>query len=168
MVEVYFGFENIHVSNVNEIDLREIMNWLDQRRFSMVMRGFCTSYEELYDRYLESLLSECEFFLKVKIDRKLCGIIKGTTEFKNPNKTKFYLMSFDDSLISEEKKKILLERLMHYFYDEYGISSYYSYVLQDDSNTLKFWKNNDFQVEDLHKDFINVEDRSYDALVLRR
>ena len=81
MLDVKIEYKDIKISNVQEKDLVTIQKLMNKKDF---LEGE-TNLEELRERFLESYISQCEFFLKIEKSSILIGILKGRIEFKNEN-----------------------------------------------------------------------------------
>lgn len=166
MLDVVIRINNLCISNVLEDDIEEIEHWIKLQNYNDNNKKVIeVNAKELYDRYLECYLSECEFFLKIVNCNKLVGILRGRAEFKKSNDITFMFMLLDNTSPVTLADSII-NALTNYFYNEYSINSFYSYVVDCDDNYLNDWKRNNFFVINRYKEYYNFNNRAYDMLLL--
>ncbi len=157
MLDIDFNFKDITITNIQQKDLSIIQKWSEYDEQS--------SLEQLTERYLESCLSECEFFLKILRDSRVVGVIKGRVEFKNPNEAWiwfFYLDPLEDSQLDSE----IIKRLFGYLSDEYDIKLFFTRVAVNDEAAIKFWKKMGFRHLRLVKDYYSINGQSVDMIIM--
>lgn len=158
MLEVNLSFDNINITNIFLSDLDEIQKQKEyDKQFSMDILG---------ERFLESYLSECEYFLKITTNDKLIGFIKGRLEFKNPNEAWVWFYHIDCGNGGDKLADEVVKRLFCYFNQEYCVTRFYIRVQLDDKETIKFWENMGFKPVRMVKDFYCIDDHKADMLVL--
>ena len=79
MLDVEINFKDMKISGVEEKDLIGIQKWMEANKVFLKEES---TLEELKNRFLESYISECEFFFKIEKSEKLSGILKGRIEFQ--------------------------------------------------------------------------------------
>lgn len=168
MLDVVIPIGNLYITNVLEDDIKEIGHWIKLQNYNKNDVKFIELNEkELYDRYLECYLSECEFFLKIKNCNKLIGILRGKAEFKKSNEITFVFMLLENNIADEEACSII-SALTDYFYNEYSINNFYSYVVDGVNNYMKSWEKNNFFVINRYNQYYNFNNRAYDMLLLQK
>ena len=70
MLDVEINFKDMKISGVEEKDLIGIQKWMETNNAFLKEES---ALEELKNRFLESYISECEFFFKIEIDMKIDG-----------------------------------------------------------------------------------------------
>ncbi|MDF2884342.1 MAG: hypothetical protein K0R54_4909 [Clostridiaceae bacterium] len=168
MLDVVIRIDNLCITNVLEDDIKEIGHWIKLQNYNENGGKFIELNEkELYDRYLECYLSECEFFLKIVNCNKLVGILRGKAEFKKSNEITFMFMLLDHNSTDATARSII-RALTDYFYNEYSINNFYSYVVDDVNNYINSWEKNNFFVINRYKQYYNFNNRAYDMLLLQK
>jgi ribosomal protein S18 acetylase RimI-like enzyme len=158
MLEASFDFDDIEITNILREDLPSIARKAEEDGHFSIAR--------LDERFLESYLSECEYFLKILKGGSLIGLVKGRVEFKNPHEAWiwFYYIEerFDGSGLAAEIARQLLE----YMKEEYLVKDFYIRVPMDDLKAIKFWKGMGFKTLRAVKDFYFIDGQNIDMLIL--
>ena len=165
MLELEINFNDINVSNVEKKDLTQIQAWMEvEKQFAYGEN----SLEELYERYLESYISECEFFLKINKKNELIGILKGRLEFKNPNEVWIWFFYLNNEYRTIDVGVKIIQELINYFFDEYGIEICFTRIIKDDGENVGFWKNIGFNIVRMVKDFYCIDGKYMDMLIMKK
>ncbi|MBI6871661.1 GNAT family N-acetyltransferase [Clostridium aciditolerans] len=165
MLDVELRFNDINISNIKKSDLPQIQTWMKlQKQFVHDE----TDLEELKERFLESYISECEFFLKINREQELLGIIKGRLEFKNPNEAWIWYFYIDDKYRTANLNNKIMEELLNYFLCEYDVDIFCTRIIKNDRESLEFWKNIGFKSVRMVKDFYSINGKYMDMLIMKR
>lgn len=165
MLELKINFNDINISNIDEHELTEIQAWMEvENQFAYGE----DSLEELYERYLESYISECEFFLKINNKDELIGILKGRLELKNPNEVWIWFFYLNHEYRNDSIGMKIIQELMNYFSDEYGIDIYFTRIIKENEENIVFWKNIGFKIVRIVKDFYCIDGKSMDMLIMKK
>lgn len=165
MLEVELRFDDIDISNIKKRNLPKIQRWMiSQKQFV----NDETDLQELEERFLESYISECEFFLKINKRNELIGIIKGRIEFKNPNELWIWSFYIDDKYRTTNLNNEIIEELLNYFSKEYGIDVFYTRIIKNDEEGLSFWNKVGFKSIRMVKDFYSINGKCMDMLIMKK
>lgn len=158
MLEVSFDFDDIEITNIMQEDLMSIVErGEDDKRFSIA---------RLNERFLESYLSECEYFLKVTKGGALIGLIKGRVEFKNPHEAWIWFYYIDEQCCDRGLDVSVALNLLEYLKEEYLVKDFYIRVPMDDLKAIQFWKGMGFKSLRAVKDFYFIDGQNIDMLIL--
>jgi len=158
MLEISFNFDGIEVTNILQEDLAAIIKRSESDKHFELTR--------LNERFLESYLSECEYFLKISMDDSLIGLIKGRVEFKKPHEAWIWFYYIDEEKNRNGLDISLAWNLMEYLNDEYGVIDFYIRVTVEDHMAIEFWKKLGFKPQRAVKDFYYIDGQSMDMLIL--
>ncbi|MFC0905095.1 GNAT family N-acetyltransferase [Clostridium sp. MT-14] len=153
--------DDIEISNVHHRDLIEIKKWMEMKN---AFAREETDLDKLTERFLESYISECEFFLKIKKNNKLAGILKGRIEFKVENELWIWFFYLDK--IYDDLRDFIIIELMNYFSKEYNATVFFTRVIKNEIENLNFWKQMGFKTIRMVKNFYNVNDRYMDMIIM--
>ncbi|WP_085829485.1 GNAT family N-acetyltransferase [Clostridium massiliodielmoense] len=153
MFDIKLDYNNIKITSVEKEDIKGIYQWITLQKKICVKNENMENidYSEFYDRFLEYYFSECEFFLKVKKDDKLIGVLKGRTEFKNPNEVWIKYFLLDKGMRNNRIGSKILELLLKYFLCDCGIYNFYTTVQKEDYKCLSFLEKNKFYIAETLK-----------------
>ncbi len=165
MLDVNVKFDDIEISNINKEDLSIVKEWMElQKKISQEE----TDLEWLKERFLESYISECEFFLKINKNFKLIGVLKGRLEFKNPNEAWIWFFYIDDYYRNTKLNNRTLEELMKYFSNEYSIDMFFTRIIKDDKENLMFLKTVGFKIVRIVKNFYSIDGKYMDMMIMKK
>lgn len=165
MLEVQIEFDDIKICNIEEEDLFKIQKWMEKDN---VFLDEERDIVELKERFLESYVSDCEFFSKIERNNELIGILKGRLEFKNPNELWIWFFYLDEIYKSTDLGSIIIEELTNYFSEEYGIDMFFTRIIKDNGDNITFWKNIGFKAIRMVKDFYKINGRYMDMLIMKK
>jgi ribosomal protein S18 acetylase RimI-like enzyme len=165
MLDIEMKFNNIIVSNVEKKDLPQIHEWMELEGKFVYEES---NLNELNERFLESYISEGEFFLKINNNNELIGIIKGRLEFKNPNEAWIWFFYINDKYRVTSLSNNIINALISQFYQKYGIDIFFTRVIKNDSENIRFWRNMGFNIIRIVKDFYNINDEYIDMLIMKK
>ena len=158
MLEVSLNFDDIKITNILVDDLSEIQK---QREYDEQF-----SLSTLSERFLESLLSECEYFLKISKGGRLLGFIKGRVEFKNPNEAWVWFYHMVEGEEGDLLASEVVKRIFRYLNQEYDVGEFYIRVPSEDEQAIRFWKTLGFKPLRMVKDFYHIGGQKMDMLIL--
>lgn len=165
MLDIHIQFDDIEMSNINEEDLSGVQKWMEcQKNFFKEE----TNLNDLRERFLESYISECEFFLKINQNLKLIGILKGRLEFKNPNEAWIWYFYINDNYRNTELNSATAKKIIKYFSDEYGINSFFIRIMKEDKESVDFWKSLGFVSIRLVKNFYSIHGEYKDMIIMKK
>jgi GNAT superfamily N-acetyltransferase len=169
MFDVNVSFGDVCITSIEKEDIKSIEQWLNSQKCHMDHDGlFPINYDELYQRFLEYYVNECEFFLKINKDGKFSGIIKGRIEFKNPNEVWIGCFFLDNDIRKKGIGSEIIDNITLYFNKVYGIRDFSTGVARNSEGTLKFWKNNGYKILRVAQDFYNHNDGYEDMCILKK
>lgn len=166
MFDVSIQFEDISILNMEEKDMLLVQQWMNEEQSSHINEPL--KLNELYERFLEYYVSECEFFLKILKNNIFVGILKGRIEFKNPNEVWIWDFYIDNKIVEENLAGKILNNIMKFFFESYGIMDFFTGIAEKDMKTIKFLKKNKFQLLRISKDFYNINEKYMDMLIFKR
>ena len=158
MLDIDMNFNDIEITNIKPKDLLFIQKWSEYDEKSR--------REQLTERYLESCLSECEYFLKISKKGNLIGIIKGRVEFKNPNEAWIWFFNLEQQLEEPELDSIIMKNFFKYLTSEFDIKLFFTRVAVNDEAAIKFWKKIGFKALRLVKDYYNINGKNVDMVIM--
>lgn len=165
MLDIKMEFNDIKVSNINKEDLVEVQKWMEcQKKFLQEE----TDATGLKERFLESYISECEFFLKINKHSKLIGILKGRLEFKNPNEVWIWFFYINDNYRNTQLSNITAKEIMKYFFNQYGIDIFFVRIIKEDKEILNFWKSLEFRSVRMVKNFYKINGEYKDMIIMKK
>jgi RimJ/RimL family protein N-acetyltransferase len=168
MFNIDIKIDDISIISVEKRDIFKIESFINNQQALNIEAQKNYGIKEFYERYLEYYMSEGEYFLKVLWDSELIGIIKGRIEFKNPNEVWImcYLIEFE--LYNTEMSKTIINEFLKYLYKNYGIRNFYTFVSVNNSEMLKIWKNNGFEINRVTSNFLEIDSEAEDILILKK
>jgi GNAT superfamily N-acetyltransferase len=138
--------DNIIIRNIESDELNEVLKCVNEseENFGALGRTSIFTYEDIEQRYLETLISSLEFFCGIFICDKLVGIIKGRIE--NKNVSEMWILSF---LISNEYRSKgigsqMLKSFENYFLQNYSTEKFCILALES-SKSHRFWTANNYK-----------------------
>lgn len=165
MLDVEIQFDDINVSNIEKKDLPQLYEWMQlENQFINEENNIM----ELQERFLESYISECEFFLKINKKNSIIGTIKGRLEFKNPNEVWIWFFYVNNKYRTTDLSSKIIIELMDYFFQEYGIDIFFARLIKDDEENLKLWKKMGFKTIRMVKNFYSIDGKFKDMLIMKK
>lgn len=168
MFDIDFNFEDFTVSSLKNKDIKTVEGWLLSQNEKGGFSENKINLSEVKERYIESLISESEFFLKIVQKDKIIGIIKGRLEFKPLNEVWIWYFIIEKDLRHEHLGSKVLENLTAYFNSELGKYSFFSVVEADNPPAKKFWKSNGFNVIRVAEDYFDYGGNFVDMLIYKK
>ncbi|WP_125152615.1 GNAT family N-acetyltransferase [Clostridium rectalis] len=169
MLDVNLSFDNINILNIDKNDLVDAYE-LIQRDQEYFRNSFASSRDlkELYERFLECYISENEFFLKLNKSSKLIGLLKGRLEFKSVPEMWIWYFVLDPTLRSTYFGSNLLNEIIGYFKNQYGVKEFYTTTEKSNINAINFFKNNGYDILRISRNFYNINGEYKDMIILKK
>lgn len=158
MLDIDIKFNDIEITNIQSKDLIFIQKWSEYDEESR--------REQLTERFLESCLSECEYFLKISKQGNVIGIIKGRVEFKNPNEAWIWFFNLEQEVEEPGLDCLIMKNFFAYLYSEFDIKLFFTRVAVNDMAAIKFWKKAGFKALRLVKDYYNINGENVDMIIM--
>jgi hypothetical protein len=159
MLNINFTFDNISINSIKKNDMQRVESWLSEKND---INNKIFNLKEFNDRFLEYYISESEFFLKAEVNDRIIGIIKGRIEFKNENQIWFWYFNVEDKSLSS----LILKQIIEFFKKEFSIDDFYS-IVDEKSQLMKFYKDNNFILSRISKNFFKSENNNLDMFILK-
>ena len=167
MFDINLQFDEVDISSIENQDLSYVQNWFNNERLGCIKTENPLKSSEFYKRFIEYYASECEFFLKVNFKQKLIGIIKGRVEFKNTNEVWITDFLIDNENRNEKVSSNILNKVMCYFCNSYGINSFSVGIMEEDIMVMEFWEFNCFEIQRIAKNYYNINGIKKDMFILK-
>lgn len=168
MFDINIDIDEINVSSIEKQDIVPVQQWINFQNSNSRDKEEQFGLKEFYQRFLEYYVSEGEFFLKIQIDGKLIGVLKGRIEFKNPSEVWFWYFLLDNDCRGKGLGSRIVSSVQNYFYLGFGIYDFYTGVCGQDTEVLRFWSNNGFNLVRVSKGFFSNDHQDEDMLVLKK
>ncbi|MFL0195763.1 GNAT family N-acetyltransferase [Clostridium sp. WILCCON 0269] len=165
MLDVEIKLNDIEISSIEEKDLIEVQRWMETNNAFLKEE---TSLEELKDRFLESYVSQCEFFLKIEKRGKLLGMLKGRLEFKKESELWIWFFYLDDVCDNVDLHSIIIKHMMKYFNKKYGVNIFFSRIIKDKIGSISLWRNLGFNFSRMVKNFYNINGKYMDMIIMKK
>ncbi|MEG0371259.1 MAG: GNAT family N-acetyltransferase [Clostridium sp.] len=148
MIPVNIKLGDIIVRDISYEELPEIHSLLNESDETKLLLGKKESFqfEEVRERFLESLSSVLDFFLGIYFRGEIIGIIKG--RFENKSSTEIWILTF---LLGESYRKkgigsCTLDGVEKWFSEYYSIGKFCVLAYEDNNKAMKFWKKNNYRL----------------------
>lgn len=164
MLDVRIKYKDVKISNVREEDLVTIQKLMKKEDFPEEE----TNLEELKDRFLESYISQCEFFLKIEKNDILIGILKGRIEFRNENELWIWYFYLTEIYRNTDLGSILMRKLTDYFSKEYDVTQFFVRTIKDEIENRNMWKNIGYKSIRLVKNFYDINGKYMDMVIMKK
>ena len=158
MLDVSFNFDDIEITNILQEDLSAITRQSESDKHFSIAR--------LNERFLESYLSECEYFLKISHGGDLIGLVKGRVEFKKPHEAWIWFYYLKENGDGGQLARMAAEKLLEYLNEEYSVRDFYIRVPVEELKAIEFWKGMGFKLQREVKDFYFIDGQNVDMLIL--
>lgn len=168
MFDVNINFNEIEISSIEKEDVKNIHQWCNKQNIFIAGDENVLEFKELYQRFLEYYFSECEIFLKIAINNKLIGIFRGRVEFKNPSLVWISCFTLENGYLKTNQGEEILNKILLYFSNNFGISNFLFGVPSDDKDILKLLKNSGFQTDRVSNGFFIENGKKSNAIILKK
>lgn len=166
MFDIQLNMENISISSIEKEDVVPVQHWINNQ-YNNSENEKPLMFKDFYERFLEYYVSESEFFLKINMDDKIIGVIKGRIEFKNSSEVWIWYYLLDNEYRRKNIGSQIIRGIIKYFKVELGIFNFYTGVCEKDISILSFWKKNNFKFIRISKDFFNISGKEMDMIILK-
>jgi GNAT superfamily N-acetyltransferase len=164
MLDVEIEYKDIKISNVQEKDLVTIQKLMNKKDF---LEGE-TNLEELRERFLESYISQCEFFLKIEKSSILIGILKGRIEFKNENELWIWYFYLSEVYKNTNLGGILIKEIVEYFSREYDVTEFFARTIKNEIENMNIWKRAGYKAIRIVKNFYDIDGKHMDMIIMKK
>lgn len=168
LIPVNIKIGSITIRDISYKELPEIHMLLNESHETKVLLGKKEKFqfEEVKERYLESLSSISDFFLGIYLDEKIIGIIKG--RFENRSCTEVWFLTY---VLGEKHRgngigSNVLKELEKWFGEFYSIYTFCIFAYEDNARSLNFWNKNNYKI--LRKTKIKHEANSGSVIILEK
>ena len=168
MFDINFCVDDINVCSMESPDVVSAMEWLEAEKHKGNLYDEYLNVRELKERFLESYLSEGEFFLKIIKEKQFVGILKGRIEFKNNNEVWIGYYIIDRQLKIDGLDSVILRNLTNYFDKEFGIDSFSTMVSENDLKAKAFWSRNGFSIVRVSENYFESSEQDVNMLIFRK
>lgn len=154
----------------NELDI--IIKWFQGSEFKQYKYAMGIdkplTYEDLFEKYLEALISAHEFFLSIIVNGNTVGFIKGRVNYGEENEVwimAFLIDSFHQNLgIGRRSLQLFIDE----FGSKFGVKSFFAFLVKDNMKAVRFWENNGFVQYRLSKGYFTMDNISHDLIIMQK
>lgn len=168
MFDVNINFNEISISSIEKEDVKNLHQWCIKQKVFIDSNNNVLEFKELYQRFIEYYVSECEVFLKIMKKNNLIGIFKGRIEFKNPNIVWISCFTLEHEYLENNEGNAILNKILNYFCSNFGICEFLSGVAIDDKDILSIFKHNGFKFERVSSEFFMEKGKMSSALIMKK
>ena len=168
MFDINLSIDDINICSMESSDIVPAMEWLETEKRKGNLDEKHLNIKELKERFLESYLSEGEFFLKIIKEKEFVGMLKGRIEFKTSNEVWIGYYIIDEDMQKKGIDSILLKHLTNYFDKEFGIYSFFTVVSEDNLETKAFWNRNGFSLIRVAENYFENDGQNINMLIFRK
>lgn len=165
MFDINIKFNNITITSIQGQDVAKVKEWSQCQHIDL---KYNIDFSDLYERFLEYYMSECEFFLKISKHDKLSGILKGRMEFKATNMVWISCFCVDENYIDIIEQKDMLLNVLDYFSKNFGIDSFLTGISSSEKKTMKVFKDANFKIDRVNKEFYSSYENKEDLLIFKK
>lgn len=165
MLNLNLVVEDIEVKDVNKNDITKIYNSITKEKLLVGNKDYM-NIEEVYDRFLEYYLTEGEFFVKFECENEFIGFLRGRVEFKKSNKVWINCIHINKEYRNKGIGSKLIIKIIEFLKETYDIKVFYTGILNEEKDDLRFWKRNGFYIERISKEFFDINEKKKDMLIL--
>ncbi|MEF9934603.1 MAG: GNAT family N-acetyltransferase [Clostridium sp.] len=138
---------DIVVKDIIYEDLPKIHSLLNESDDTKSLLGKKESlqFDEVKERFLESLSSVSDFFLGIYKENNIIGIIKG--RFENKSNTELWILTY---LLGESYREKgigtdTLKEVEKWFDENYSVHRFCVFAYEDRNRAINFWNKNGYQ-----------------------
>lgn len=167
MLDVQFESEEYEFSNIEEIDIEYVSQWIKENNED----GTCYSLDSqiFYRRFLEYYVTENEIFIKVKKGQKIVGVFKGRLEVDKKKELFIWLFIIDKEFRSVGMGTEIIEIVIKYFKEKFDVNTIEVGVAEDNYEGIAFWNMRNFKHLRKVQDFFeNNEEEKCDLVIMGR
>lgn len=167
MLDLLYNVNDFEISSIYESDVSYLKQWINNIT-EINKNVYNIETDEIYERYLEYIVSEGEIFLKISKKNSIIGLLKGRIEFGEGNKVWFSNVIIDTNEISMHEKLVVINRFLNALTEEFGVSEFLISIASNDNENLKFWRELGFDLSRISKNYYEVNGKALDMMVLKR
>ncbi|HBM75708.1 MAG TPA: hypothetical protein DD429_09180 [Clostridiaceae bacterium] len=172
MLSLYIKDKSLIIKDVDKGQIAQIAEWFNGRekehyRYAMGMDG-PVKYEDLHEKYLESLVSVSEFFLSVNLDDVLVGFVKGRLDYRNEGEIWIMAILIDKKFQNQGIGKRIIKLIMRESAERFGIKTFYAGIVEDNKQGMAFWKSLKFCEYRQSKGYFTLHNKSRDLMIMYR
>lgn len=168
MMPINISMDDLIIRNLENNELLEAYKCINQKKenFRTLGRTSEFSFDDIKQRYLETLLSSLEFFCGIFYKENIIGIIKGRMEVSNHRE--LCLLSF---ILLEEYRgsgmgsKILVA-FEDYFYYNFSVDKFCAMIMYNNKKINSFWIKNGYEIKRVTKG--TSDDNSMGMMILEK
>ena len=168
MFDISLNFDNITICSIERKDISTVKEWLELQKYDGNSNEKYLNVDEFSERFLESFVCESEFLVKVTIENKLIGIIKGRVEFRHKNEVWIWCYVIDNGINNNELGSVIVDNLTSYFIKEFGIYNFYTVIAEDNNDVIKFWGDQGFKLLRVAENYFENNGEKADMLILKK
>jgi len=165
--DISIDFDNINISSILTSDILDIQKWFNYQQSRDYGNQMPQGIRDFYNRFLEYYTSENEFFLKIKKDNELLGIVKGRFEFKSINEVWISCFILDDAYRNKGIGSKIINELKKHFLEKYGINILYIMIVDGNKLMEKFWIKSGFDFQRMVKDYYDFDGFKANMLIYK-
>lgn len=153
MMPINISIDDIVIRNLENSELVGAYKCIDQKdeNFRALGRTSKFSFDDIKQRYLETLINSLEFFCGIFCKDNIIGIIKGRMEVENHKE--LCLLSF--ILLDEYRGYGIGSRILSafedYFHYNFSVNKYCAMIMYNDKRINDFWIKNGYEVKRVTK-----------------
>ncbi len=172
MLSINLDLEEFAFKDISKEELDLVLNLYNESYDSMFATGKDKdlSFDDIKEKYLEVLINSHEYFagIYLKDKKEMIGVIKGRIDYDDNEK--FWISSF---LIvkryrSEGLGKKCINSIITFMNKTYDVKVAIVGVISSNTSGISFWKSIGFSYSRTIKQFINLNDRLVDFIIMKK
>lgn len=168
MFDIKIDFEDIRISCININDIVTAQKWLSVQNSIDTCSQNNINPDDFFERYLESLISEGEIFLKICKNSKLIGLLKGRIEFKNPNEVWFQYLFLSKEYRHNGIGSKIISNLCSNFAQKNFFNLFFALVEGNDDKAINFLTKNKFDFCRTVQNYLPVNNSNVDMQIFKK
>lgn len=153
VIPVKISFNDINIKNIELTELNIVLTCINEseNNYGALGRNNPMTYNEIEQRYIESLMNSLEYFCGIYLDNTLIGIIKGRIENKNEKELWILSYLFFKKYRSSGNGTKILKCFEEHFYYNYSIKKFCILIMENNEQGQKFWTKNEYKIARITK-----------------
>jgi hypothetical protein len=153
MIPVRISINNISINNISPEEFNTVLSCINESddNYRVLGRNDPMTYDEIEQRYIESLMNSLEFFCGIYMKNNLIGIIKGRIESKCEKELWILSYLFFNQYRNQGNGSEILSYFENYFFDNYNINKFCVLIIENNDLGKKFWNKNGYKVARITK-----------------
>lgn len=172
MLSLKVDNKDMVLEDIDRNELHKIVKWFensDAHRYKIAMGiDKPITYEDLYEKYLEVLVSAHEFFLSISLCGEMVGFIKGRVDYKDEGEVWIMAMFLDGLHQNTGIGKRALELIINEFKLKLGFSQFFACIVEDNIQAKAFWEGCGFIRYRQSKGYFTIENKSRDLIIMQK